>query len=229
MKEYNKMVKGRFTATGTSAVVQLPFQPDFVELWNYTNIATAAVNSVVMAWWDAKLIVANNNPTMIQLYSASATSLVFDTIAGSPTSPGIGTFSAGQLLQFGPIYKHESVAGADFAIPKSGAGGPSTVTTDTAHGLQSGDVVVFEGLFQTATTGMPQLNNVWFTVTVTGATTFTIPWDTSGANYTAFDSDTSTGNIGSWRKVLYPYIYFPGTTTISGITLGATTTIDTTD
>ncbi len=229
MSEYNKMAKGRFTATGTSAVVQLPFQPDFVELWNYTNIATAAVNSITRAWWDKSLIVANNNPTMVELYSASATSTVFDTIAGSPTSPGIGTFSAGQLLQFGPIYKHESVAGADFAIAKSGAGGPTTVTTDTAHGLQSGDVIIFEGLFQTATTGMPQLNFVFFTVTVTGATTFTIPWDTSGANYTAFDSDTSTGNIGSWKKVLYPYLYFPGTTTISGITLGATTTIDTTD
>jgi hypothetical protein len=231
MSEYNKMAKGRFTATGTSAVVQLPFQPDFVELWNYTNIKTAAVNSVTMAWWDSKLIdpVLNSNPTMIQLYSGSSTATVFDIIANTPSAVGINAYSAGQLLQFGPLYKHESVAGADFEIAQSGAGGPTTVTTDTDHGLVSGDVIIFEGLYQTATTGMPQLNYIWFTVTVTGATTFTIPWDTSGSNYTAFNSNTSTGNIGAWRKVLYPYIYFPGTTTISNITLGATTTIDTTD
>jgi len=225
MTEYSRMAKGRFTATGTSRIVNLPFRPDFVELWNYTNIKTAAVNSVTRAWWDAQLIdpVGSTNPTMIELYSASATSSVFDTIQLN----GISAFSAGQLLQYGPSYKH--TASTDFSIAISGAGGPTTVTTTTNHNLVSGDVIIFEGLFQTATTGMPQLNGIPFTVTVTGLTTFTIPWDTSGTNYTAFNSATSTGNIGLWKKVLYPYLYFPGTTFISNITLGAVTTIDTTD
>jgi hypothetical protein len=228
MTEYSRMAKGRFTATGTSAVVQLPFKPDFVELYNYTNIRTAATHKVTLAWWDASLTDTftgvSGNPTMIELYAGSSTATVFDVIPGTPLAPGIAAFSAGQLLQFGPIYKH--TGSTDFSIT---AANPPVVTTTTNHGLVSGDVVIFEGLFQTATTGMPQIDFIPFTVTVTGATTFTIPWDASGSNYTTVNTATSTGNVGSWKKVLYPYLYFPGTTVISNITLGATTTVDTTD
>jgi hypothetical protein len=224
MTEYSRMAKGRFTAPGTSYAVQLPFQPDFVELWNYTNIKTAGTNKVTRAFWDAKLFDGSNNPTMLQLYSGSATSTVFDIITGSSTSPGIGTFSAGQLLQFGPAYKH--TGSTDFSIT---AANPPVVTTGTAHGLVSGDVIIFEGLYQTAVTGMAQMNGIPFTVTVLSPTTFSVPWDGSGSNYTAFDTSTSTDNLGLWKKVLYPYLYFPGTAVISAITLGATTTVDTTD
>ncbi len=224
MTEYSRMAKGQFISPGTSKIVNLPFQPDFVEVWNYTTIKTAAANRVARAWWDSQFIdtVAspNTNPTSVELYDTGS-AVVFDTIQ----TLGISAFSAGQLLQFGPTYKH--TGSTDFSIAKSAS--PTTITTTTAHNLVDGDVVIFEGLFQTSTTGMPQLNGVPFTVTVLTDMTFTIAWDTSGTNYTAFDSATSTGNRGAWKKVLYPYIYFPGTTFISAITLGATTTIDTTD
>ena len=227
MTEYSRMAKGQFTAGGTSKIINLPFQPDFVEVWNYTNIKTPATTKVTRAWWDVNFVdlVDNTNPTLVEGYGASAAAASFNRIA----TLGISTFSGGLALQYGPVYKHNSVASADFSIAVSGAGGPTTVTTATAHGLVSGDVIMFEGLFQTATTGMPQLNGVPFTVTVTTTVAFTIPWDTSGSNYTAFNTATSTGNIGLWKKILYPYLYFPGTAFISGITLGATTTIDTTD
>ncbi len=220
MTEYSRMAKGNFTATGTSQVINLPFLPDYVELWNYSIIKTAAINSVTRAWWDVNLLDGSNNPTMIELYSAATTATVFDTIA----SNGIGVFTAGQLLQFGPAYQH--TGSTDFAINKAN---PAQITTTTNHGLTSGQVVVFEGLFQTSTTGMPQINGIPFTVTVTAPTTFTIPWNTNQSNYTAFNTATSTGNVGSYRQVLYPYLYFPGTSFISAITTGATTTVVTTD
>lgn len=225
MTEYSRMAKGQFVASGTTKVVNLPFQPDFVQLWNYTNFKTPATTKVTMATWDAQFVdtVANTNPTVVQGYGATSTIGSFNIIATN----GISAFSGGQLLQFGPAYKH--TGSTDFSIAVSGAGGPTTVTTTTAHGLNSGDVVIFEGLFQSSTTGMPQLNGIPFTVTVLTTTTFTIPWDTSGSNYTAFNSSTNTGNIGQWKKVLYPYLYFPGQTFISAITVGATTTIATTD
>jgi hypothetical protein len=220
MTEYSRMAKGNFTATGTSAVINLPFVPDYVELWNYSIIKTAATHSVTRAWWDVNLIDGSNNPTMIELYAGSSTATVFDTIATN----GIGTFTAGQLLQFGPAYQH--TGSTDFSISKAN---PAVITTTTNHGLTSGQVVMFEGLFQTSTTGMPQINGIPFTVTVVSATTFSIPWNTNQSNYTAFNTSTSTGNIGSYKQVLYPYLYFPGTTFISAITTGATTTIVTTD
>jgi len=222
MSEYSKMAKGSFTSPGTSAVINLPFQPDFVELWNYTNIKTAGTHKVTRAWWDSTLLDGSNNPTMLELYAGSSTAVVFDTINNSSSNPGVNTFAAGQLLQFGPAYKH--TGSTDFSIT---AASPAVVSTTTNHGLVSGDVVIFEGLYQTSTTGMAQMDGVPLTVTVTGATTFSVPWVASGANYTAFNSATSTGNVGQWKKVLYPYLYFPGTTVITNITLGATTTIDT--
>lgn len=237
MTEYSKMAHGSYTVSGgtlgvsapSAKIINLPFKPDFVELINYTQAITPAQHGIPFAFWDASVtpvtVSSVQYDTIVEVFNATPV-LTTDSVR---VGGGISVFSAGQALQFGPTYKHNSVASADFSIAVSGAGGPTTVTTATAHGLTSGDVIIFEGLFQTSTTGMPQLNYIWFTVTVLTSTTFTIPWDTSGSNYTAFNSATSTGNIGAWKQVLYPYLYFPGVATISGITLGTTTTIDTTD
>lgn len=223
MSQYSKMAKGRFTAGGTSAFINLPFQPDFVELWNYTNIKTAGANKVARAWWDASLLDGSNNPTMLELITSTGPTVInFDTIATN----GISSFYAGLSLQYGAVVQHGGSPVSEFSISKAS---PAVVTTTGNHGLNSGDVVVFQNLKQTATTGMQQIAGIAFTITVTGATTFTIPWDTSGSNYTAFNTATSTGNVGSYKKVLYPYLYAPGVSVISNITNGATTTIDTTD
>ncbi len=100
------------------------------------------------------------------------------------------------------------------------------MTTSVAHGLATGNVVIFENLYQTSTTGMSQIAGIPFTVTVTSTTAFTINWNTNQSTYTAFDSSTSTGNAGSWKQVLYPYLYAPDQAVISAIntTTGVVTT-----
>lgn len=221
MTEYSRMAKGSFTAVGNGAkVINLPFVPDYVELWNYTIIKTAAANKVARAWWDNKLVdpVTNANPTMVEIYN-NGSATVFDTIQTN----GISTFQGGLMLQYGPIYQH--TGSTDFSIT---AASPAVVTTTTAHGLQTGDVVIFSNLAQTSTTGMQQIAGIPFLITRTSATAFSINWDASGSNYTAFNSATSTNNVGSFKKVLYPDLYFPGVDFISHITTGATTTITTT-
>jgi hypothetical protein len=221
MTEYSRMAKGSFTATGTAAIVNLPFIPDYVELWNYSIIKTAAANKVARAWWDNKLLDGSNNPTMVEIYNNS-TATVFDTIQTN----GISTFQGGLALQYGPVVQH--TANTDFAINKAN---PAQITVSGAgiadHGLQTGDWVVFSNLAQTSTTGMQQIGGIPFMVIRTGATTFTINWNTNQSNYTAFNTATSTNNVGSYKKILYPNLYFPGDTVISGITTGATTTIST--
>lgn len=210
------MAKGKFVSTGAAQVINLPFQPDVVEMWNFTAMATPAEHGIPRAYWDINM---GQGFALVDIFNATP---VLTT--GRVLTQGISTFSAGQLLQFGPIYKH--TASTDFAISQAAN---AVITTTTAHGLKSGDVIIFEGLFQTTTTGMPQLNGIPFTVTVLTDMTFSICWDTTGTNYTAFDTSTSTGNIGAFKQVLYPYLYFPGQTFICDITLGTTTTIDTTD
>jgi len=208
MAEYSRLARGRFVSTGQAQIVNLPFQPDRVRLINYTVANSAAASqNIAYAEWDAYM---GQGFAVVQGYNATP-ALIFDTV----TANGISTFSAGLALQFGPTLVVTVVSKAAAA----------QVTTSTAHGLKSGDVVILEGLFETSTTGMPQINGIPFTVTVVDATNFTIPWNTNQSNYTAI-SGAATGTPRT-KKVLYPYLYFPGTAVISAITAPNGTTIPT--
>jgi hypothetical protein len=218
MAEYSRIAKGSFTATSGSKTVVLPFVPDYVEVWNYTNFKTPVNHGVVRAFWDNKLLDGSNNPTMIELGNATPV-LTTDVILTNGITPFQGALS----LQFGPVYQH--TAGTDFSINKAAS---AQITTTTNHLLNTGDVVIFSNLAQTSTTGMNQIAGIPFMVTRTGATTFTINWNTNQSNYTAFNTATSTNNVGSYKKVLYPDLYLPNDNFISALTLGATTTVSTT-
>lgn len=211
MTEYSRMARGSYTVTGSAPpaakIINLPFQPDYVELINYTAAATPAQNGVPFAFWDAAM---GQNTAVMQAFNATPV-LTTDDV----TSGGISTFSAGLLLQYGANMQISGITKAN----------PAVVTTASAHGLTSGDVVIFTGLYQSASTGMPQIDGIPFTVTVTGATTFTIPWNTNQSEYTALSGSPSGAFV---KKVLYPYLYAPGAAIISAITTGSTTTIDTT-
>ncbi len=207
MTEYSRMAKGSFTSTGAAKVINLPFTPDAIEMWNYSSFGTPANHGVPYAYWDRTM---GQGFAVEQVFNATPV-LSTDIV----TSNGFSTFAAGQLLQYGAQLQIVSITKAS----------PAVVTTGAAHGLKSGDVVILQGLYQSSTTGMQQIAGIPFTVTVTGSTTFTIPWNTNQSNYTALSGSPSGAYM---RQVLYPYLYFPGVAPISAITLGATTTIDTT-
>lgn len=209
MAEYSRMAKGSFTAAAAQAYVYLPFVPDYVELQNYTNMAAgAAASQVTQAWWDTALSVGGNNPTLLRGYTAGSV-LADDVIATN----GISSFSAGLALQFGAA---QQVVG----ITKAASG----VVTVTGHGYQTGDIVILYGLYQSSTTGMPQIDGIPFAITVTSANAFSIPWNTNQSEYTAL-SGSPTGAMV--KKVLYPFLYAPGVSYIASITTGSTTTINT--
>src|SRR5580693_3943274 len=119
MAEYSRIAKGNFTATGTAAsaasqYVNLPFQPDFVEIWNYTNmkLGVATANKVVRAWWDNKFLDGSNNPTFVETYNAAGSGLVFDEI---PTG-GITSYYAGLALQYGAALQISGITKANPAV-----------------------------------------------------------------------------------------------------------------
>ncbi len=209
MTEYSRMAKGKFTSTGGAQIINLPFKPDFVRMMNYTaSNAAATSQNVVAAQWDSNM---GQGFAIQQGYSsAGGNPLIWDTVVAN----GISTFAAGQLLQFGPTLAISGITKAS----------PAIVTTTTPHGLTSGDVVIFQGLYQSSTTGMQQIQGIPFTVTVTSTTAFSIPWNTNQSAYTALSGSPSGATV---KKVLYPYLYFPGETVITAITTGTTTTIDT--
>lgn len=209
MTEYSRIARGTFTSTGAAQIINLPFRPGYVEMTNYSSFATPANHGIPRAVWHSQM---GQGFAAVDLFNATPVLTTGVVITG-----GISTFQAGQLLQFGAAQNVSTITKAN----------PAVVTASAAHGLASGDVVIFSNLYQTSTTGMQQIANVAFTVTVTGATTFTIPWNTNQSNYTAYNSGSATVQ-GTFKKVLYPYLYFPGDVVISAITTGTTTTIDTT-
>lgn len=214
MAEYSRLAKGTFTAQGTTAVVPLPFQPDYVELWNYSNIKTKANSTVTRAWWDSGLLDGSNNPTMIEGYTSGGV-VQFDQIPNTSSALGINAFSAGQMLQYGPTQAVSTI---------TASASPTVVTTSSNHGYQVGDTVIMQGI-TLGTNNMQLLNGVPFTITAVGSpTTFSIKWDSSGSQYSTFTGVAAT----LVKKVLYPFLYLPEDNIVSAVTTGSTTTIATT-
>lgn len=224
MTEYSRMAKGNYVVSGGTLgvsapnvkVINLPFKPDFVELINYTQAATPATHGIPFAWWDASvpplLISGVNYDTVVDVNSSSTANNTDMVKVGG----GISVFSAGLSQQFGPAIQIVSIA-------KSTS--PTIITLAAGHGYSVGDTIVMRGLFQSASTGMPQINGIPFTIIAVTSTTVSINWDSSGSNYTALTGSPASAFI---YKVLYPFLYLPEDNVISAITLGNTTTVQTT-
>lgn len=210
MAEYSRLASGQVISTGGATNVILPFTPNFIEISNSTR--ATAVSGVTRAWWETDM--GQGAAFVVTTSAGPADGTSFVAAGGA----GFSTFQGGLSLQYGPVYNH---AVGDFAIAKA----TSIVTTTTNHGLVSGNVIVFQSLYQTATTGMAQICGIPFVVTVLSPTTFSINWNLNQSNYVDFNTATSAGNVGSWKQVLYPSLYVPGTAFISAITTGVTTTV----
>jgi hypothetical protein len=211
MAEYSRMARGSFTtaASPVTQVVNLPFQPQRVELVNYTTYSAPAQYAISKATWDTAM--GQSNTVFEYLESASAAWIP----AVDYTTSGISTFGAGLSLQYGP---QKQIIGATKASP--------IVFNVTAHGYSVGDVVVFEGLYQSATTGMPQICGMPFQISaVTDSSHFTVVWNGNQSNYTALSGSPTGAYV---KKVLYPFLYCPGVSFISAVSTGTTTTVTTT-
>jgi hypothetical protein len=226
MAEYSRLASGQVKSTGGQTAVVLPFIPNYIEISNKTRLS-GTNSGVSRAWWEtdmgqgAAFLTTTTN-------AASDLSAFIDATGGSGSTSGFTagtgfqTVQAGLSLQYGPTV----LLGASGGITKSATA--PTVTTTAAHGLVVGDVVVFSNLYQTTTTGMQQIAGIPFEViTVPSTTTFTINFNNNGSNYTAI-STGGLNTLASFKQVLYPALYAPGQAIISAITLGTTTTIQTT-
>jgi hypothetical protein len=219
MAEYSRLAKGHFTSTGSAQTIYIPFTPDSVQWWNYTEYATAgSADSVnVNGYWDVSM---GQGFGLGEFYNSSGV-LVTDIV----TSNGISTFgltgtnNAGLELQLGSQIQIVSIAKAS----------PTVIVVSGLNHFSVGQVVILEGLFQSSTTGMPQMSNIPFVITAIGTSggnqTITVTWNSNQSNYTAL----ATSPTGAYvRQVLFPWNYLPGVNFISAITTGTTTTVTTT-
>ena len=208
MTEYSRTAKGSFVSTGGAQVINLPFTPDTISMWNYSSYATPAQHGIPEAYWDVSM---GQGGGVVKLFNATP---VLTT--GVITSGGFSTFSAGKLLMFGP--KVQIVTGAKSSAPTGG-----TAFTVAANPFSIGDVVQFEGLYQSPTTGMPQICGMPFVVIpdAFSSTVFSIDWNTYGSNYTSLTSSPTGAYV---RKILYPFLYLPGLNFIAVIAANGTAT-----
>lgn len=211
MSEYSKLATGSVISSGGNTPVLLPFQPTGIRIFNETR--ALAVSGVTSASWLSSMGQGAAAVVTTAAGPADGTSFIAASVGG-----GFSTFYGGLGLQYGPVVNISTVTKAAAAL----------VTTSANHNLVSGDVVVLSGLYQTAATGMPQICGIPFVVTVTGATTFTIPWNTNQSNFTAYNFGGGAVVQATMKKILYPSLFAPGASYISAIATGATTTITTT-
>lgn len=207
MAEYSRIASGVVTtlAGGGTAPINLPFVPNRIKMVNVDAIDDGADGDVVYAQWFSPM------------GQGTAAYDVLDTGNLQPrlaSSGGFYTFAAGQVLQFGA--KKQVVASTK---------GTTTNFQVTAHGYVDGDVVVFQGLYQSPTTGMVQMSGMPFTVSVVDANNFRVNWNSNTSNYTNLSGSPSGATV---MQVLFPSLYIPGISFIEAITLGTTTTISTT-
>lgn len=222
MAEYSRLARGSFTTGGSAAVAQvinLPFQPTYVKLLNYTAYSSPAEYAVTQAFWD--IAMGQDVAAVEYLDSGSFPwAVAADYIpskASGPTYPGggISTFSGGLLLQYGN----------QLQISSTTKGTTTTITTAAAHGLSSGNVVILEGMYQSSSTGMPQMSLMPFVITVTTTTAFTVNWNSNNSNYTNLSGSPAGAYV---RQVLYPFLYLPGENFISAISLSGANVVVTT-
>lgn len=216
MAEYSRLASGQVVSNGGTTAVVIPFIPNYIAISNVTRaIAGAGVTS---AYWMTDM---GQGSAFLNTFGTGEQYIapVGGTSSGALVNgSGFTTFTAGLALQFGPQVLITSITKSATA---------PLVTTATNHNLVTGNVVTFSNLYQTTTTGMQQIANIPFYVTVVSPTTFTIQYNNNGANFTAL-AGGGLNNTPSMKEILYPVLYAPGVANIAFITLGNTTTIQTT-
>ena len=206
MAEYSKMAHGIFTTTtSVSGAVYLPFEPDFVQMWNLTASKTPTNAQVAWSMWNKFMPQGEGISEVYEINN------VLTTQSDYPT--GITSFSAALSLQFQAPIQISGMTIASSCI----------VTTAAVHSYGTGDIVVFQGLYETATTGMAQICGIPFVITVLSSTTFSIPWNTNQSNYIALTGSPTGAFV---KKITYPFLYSPGVAYIQALTLGTTTVVN---
>jgi hypothetical protein len=157
-----QVFKGSYTSDGAARLLELPHDPDFVELWiqgdatgdNFDSTAATGVTKIAR-WFKG---MADGRAFTIRNTDAAATDQCDFLVTGGFTAYD------GSVQTPGPAVTGTAISQASPAV-----------VSDVAHGFVTGDRVVLSNC-----TGMKQLEGMTFTVTYTGANTYTLPIDTSG-------------------------------------------------
>lgn len=188
MSAYDYIITGSYTSDGTARTIELPSGVDRFELFNFTNAqeGSASPGEVKRAWWQRGM--AQGSYYAVKNTDGAATD---ETTSG--TSGGFTVVDNGLDDQLEAPVTITSISTA--ATP--------VVTTSASHGYATGDIVRISG-----GTGALQIDGNDYSITVTGATTFTINQPQLAVAQTG----------GSVRRLRYQDAYYPRVRLIMSIT-----------
>jgi hypothetical protein len=152
-------ISGSYTSDGNAREIALPFRPTKFELFNETNFNSTATPGVVKRAWWVRSIGSDSAFTVKNTDGAATDESNF-------ISSGGFTFVDPSIL--GPTLVDTAISGITQA-------NPAVVTMSANHGLATNNLVRIIN-----STGMFQVTGFVWQVSVTGATTFTIPVNSSG-------------------------------------------------
>lgn len=180
--------QGRFTSTGANTTIQLRSDLDWMQTYNYTQIAGASGSGqVVQAYWQRGLAAGY----------AFTWSLTASTLALVPTIVASGGFTlVDSSLQSPGLLVSTITAISNASIP--------VVTNTGTNGLIAGNVV---RLINVA--GAQQLGGIDFTVGYNTLSTTTFSLD--------YMAQIVAGTTGSWRQINFDPIFYPRRRTITKI------------
>lgn len=204
------VLSGSFTTPSSgnaNQTIQLPFQPDLVEVWVQGNssgdnwTSTANPGPVKYAFWQSGM--------------ASGSALCTANTAGAATDTSTYLSSGGITL----VQSAANSFGASQAGSGITAANPAVMTLTNSNVYNTGDIVLIQG-----TTGALQFSGIPWSVVSTGATTYNL-----GISGTTFSSSAfaAAATAVVTRKVLYPNVFTPYVSYIVALATGSTTTVTT--
>lgn len=186
----------KLTSGGAAYTVTFDFQPDIVEVINLTQWASTADNIPVSTWFRDETTAAYAYQQVV-VDSTSSTATFNYQIASSNGFTNADT-SGG-------------VTESTFAISSITQADPCVVTTSSAHGFQTGQLVRITDLGSDMPTprGMDQIDGKRYAITVLSTTTFSLQDPISGedidsSSYTAYVSGGNVTLITHVQALNYP-------------------------
>lgn len=197
MAVLNNQLSGTFTSTGSRVWLPIPSDVDYMEVINYTQMATQQNpgRGVLFKWYRGM---------------AADTGVEFKKTNSTDVLNGTTLASGGFTL----INTTDSILGSPLAVTGISDANPAVVTLASTAGLSNGDVVRVYGSNQ-----MLQIAGMEFTISnLVANTSFDLAYlDSSGFAQAA--------NAGHVQKVFYPPYWTPSSYFITGISQAANAVI----
>jgi len=182
-------IQGYFTADGKDKYLEVPIGADWIEIRNLTKIRTAAADTLCTSYWDTNMT-GNFQYGVGDVRNAGPDAVIPQALLVTTGITAINT-------------NDNPLSAKDATVTAVSADTPPQVTVNDATTYLTGDIVRFVSV-----TGATQLNGMDFTITNLNGTTFSLP----------FMATIVAGTTGSFYKVKYPEVWYPGVRFITNIT-----------